>query len=50
MVIFLWGAVVYFQGRTPPRDTAEIYTVAKQWMWKFEHAEGQREIDELHVP
>jgi cytochrome c oxidase subunit II len=50
MVIFLWGAVVYFRERTPPRDTAEIYTVAKQWMWKFEHAEGQREINELHVP
>ena len=50
MVIFLWGAVVYFRERTPPRDTAEIYTVAKQWMWKFEHTEGQREINELHVP
>jgi len=24
--------------------------VAKQWMWKVEHAEGQREINELHVP
>ncbi len=50
MVIFLWGAVVYFQERTPPRDAAEVYTVAKQWMWKFEHAEGQRELNELHVP
>ena len=51
MVIFLWGAVVYFQERTPPRDTAaQVYTVAKQWMWKFEHAEGQRELNELHVP
>lgn len=50
IVIFLWGAVVYFQERTPPRDTAEVYTVAKQWMWKFEHAEGQRELNELHVP
>jgi cytochrome c oxidase subunit II len=50
LVIFLWGAVVYFRERTPPRDTAEIYTVAKQWMWKFEHSEGQREINELHVP
>src|SRR6201981_812433 len=50
LVIFLWGAVVYFRERTPPRDTAEVYTVAKQWMWKFEHAEGQREINELHVP
>lgn len=50
MVIFLWGAVVYFKSRTPPRDSAEVYVVAKQWMWKLEHAEGQREINELHVP
>jgi cytochrome c oxidase subunit II len=50
MVIFLWGAVVYFHGRTPPRDSTEVYVVAKQWMWKLEHAEGQREINELHVP
>jgi len=50
MVIFAWGAVVYFNGRTPPRDSTEVYVVAKQWMWKLEHAEGQREINELHVP
>src|SRR5258708_7658085 len=50
MVIFIWGAVVYFKERTPPRDSTEIYVVAKQWMWKLEHAEGQREINELHVP
>ncbi len=50
MAIFVWGAVVYFKGRTPPRDSTEVYVVAKQWMWKLEHAEGQREINELHVP
>jgi cytochrome c oxidase subunit 2 len=50
MVIFLGGAYVFFKGRTPPRDSAEVYVVAKQWMWKLEHAEGQREINELHVP
>jgi len=50
MVIFAWGAVVYFKGRTPPRDATEVYVVAKQWMWKLEHSEGQREINELHVP
>jgi len=50
MVIFLGGAIVFFKGRTPPRDSAEVYVVAKQWMWKLEHAEGQREINELHVP
>ncbi|MCU1302888.1 MAG: cytochrome c oxidase, subunit [Candidatus Sulfotelmatobacter sp.] len=50
MVIFAWGAVVYFKERTPPADASEVYVVAKQWMWKVEHAEGQREINELHVP
>src|ERR1700731_2785395 len=50
MAIFAWGAVVFFKGRTPPRDSTEVYVVAKQWMWKLEHAEGQREINELHVP
>jgi cytochrome c oxidase subunit 2 len=47
---FAWGAVIYFQERTPPRDSMEVYTVAKQWMWKFEHPEGAREINALHVP
>ena len=50
LVIFTWGAVVFFKERTPPRDSTEVYVVAKQWMWKLEHAEGQREINELHVP
>jgi cytochrome c oxidase subunit 2 len=49
-VIFAWGAVIYFQMRTPPRDAAEIYVVGKQWMWKLQHAEGQREINSLHIP
>jgi cytochrome c oxidase subunit 2 len=50
LVIFVWGAVLFFQLRTPPRDSAEIYVVGKQWMWKLEHMEGAREINELHVP
>jgi cytochrome c oxidase subunit II len=50
MVIFVWGAAIFFKERTPPKGATEVYTVAKQWMWKFEHVEGQREINELHVP
>jgi cytochrome c oxidase subunit II len=50
MFIFIWATYIYFQERTPPRDSTEVYTVAKQWMWKFQHIEGQREINELHVP
>src|SRR5579872_540049 len=50
LIFFVWGAVIYFQERTAPADSMEIYVVAKQWMWKLEHADGQREINELHVP
>jgi cytochrome c oxidase subunit II len=50
MVIFVWGAVIYFQERTPPQGATEVYVVAKQWMWKLQHEGGQREINELHVP
>lgn len=50
LVIFFWGAVLYFQERTPPRGATEVYVVAKQWMWKLQHEDGQREINQLHVP
>src|SRR5271157_3512530 len=50
LTFFIWGAVIYFKERTPPADSTEVYVVAKQWMWKIEHMEGQREINELHVP
>ena len=50
LTFFIWGAVLYFQERTPPANATEVYVVAKQWMWKIEHMEGQREINELHVP
>ena len=48
--IFGWAAKVYFDLRTPPDDALEIYVVGKQWMWKIQHPNGVREIDELHIP
>jgi len=50
LTFFIWGAVIFFQERTPPADATEVYVVAKQWMWKIEHIEGQSEINTLHVP
>jgi cytochrome c oxidase subunit 2 len=50
MVLFVWGASVYFAMSRAPDDTLNIYVVGKQWMWKFQHLDGQREINELHVP
>jgi cytochrome c oxidase subunit 2 len=50
MSFFVWGAGIYFKNSRPPKDALEIYVVGKQWMWKFQHTTGQREINELHVP
>ena len=50
MVMFVWGSSVYFAIARMPEETLDIYAVGKQWMWKFQHREGQREINELHVP
>jgi cytochrome c oxidase subunit II len=50
VVLFVWGSSVFFAQQRPPDETINIYVVGKQWMWKFQHLDGQREIDELHVP
>jgi cytochrome c oxidase subunit II len=50
MIMFTWGAAIFFRESRPPDDALPIYVVAKQWMWKLQHMEGQREINELHVP
>src|SRR5258708_151327 len=50
LFIFYWGAELYFAQRRPPAACMEVSVVARQWMWKFGHPQGRREIDELHVP
>lgn len=50
MVIFVWGTSLYFETEHAPSNAMKIYVVGKQWMWKFKHPTGNREINELHVP
>jgi cytochrome c oxidase subunit 2 len=47
---YMVGAKTYMNINRVPGGALQIYVVAKQWMWKFQHPSGQREIDELHVP
>jgi cytochrome c oxidase subunit 2 len=47
---FFWAANVFFGMSRPPADATEIYIVGKQWMWKIQHPDGRREINELHIP
>jgi cytochrome c oxidase subunit 2 len=50
MVVFVWGARIFAALHDPPADALEIHAVGKQWMWKLQHLEGKREINELHIP
>ena len=50
MMMFVWGADLFFRLSRPPADAMELFVVGKQWMWKVQHPEGVREINEMHVP
>ena len=48
--MFAWGTDLYFRKNQVPRDALEVEVIGKQWMWKIQHPEGKKEINELHVP
>jgi cytochrome c oxidase subunit II len=48
--IFVWASVVFFHIVRAPDQTLDIYSTGKRWMWRFQHVDGQIEINELHVP
>jgi len=50
MGLFGWAAELYFHEERVPSGAMELSAVGKQWMWKVQHPEGNREINELHVP
>jgi len=50
LVAFFWAAKIYADETQPPPNAIDVSVVARQWMWKVQHTEGQEEIDEMHVP
>lgn len=49
LALFFWAANVFFAMARSPANATEIYVVGKQWMWKIQHPDGRREINELHL-
>ncbi|HJO36156.1 MAG: cytochrome c oxidase subunit II [Pseudomonadota bacterium] len=48
---FAGGLALYLAAFEPTQAPAlTINVIGKQWMWKAEHPNGAREINELHVP
>lgn len=54
LLIFLgffgWAATAYLDAYRTPAGAATVNVIAKQWMWKVQHENGVREINELHLP
>ncbi|VTU33556.1 Cytochrome c oxidase subunit 2 precursor [Variovorax sp. PBS-H4] len=50
IALFAWAAHGFVRLYRVPPDALPVYVVAKQWMWKLQHRNGRREINELHVP
>lgn len=50
LAFFFWGGSIYLSIQRVPDDALQIRAVAKQWMWKFYHGNGHREVNELHIP
>jgi cytochrome c oxidase subunit II len=48
--LFVWAAVLYAAFYRPDDKAMTVFVVGKQWMWKAEHSNGRREINELHLP
>jgi len=45
-----YGINQYMRILVPPPDAAEVYVVAKQWMFKFSYPEGKGSVHTLYVP
>lgn len=50
LILFGWGTKVFFDQNRPPAGAAQYWVTGRQWMWKIQHPNGRREINELHVP
>jgi cytochrome c oxidase subunit 2 len=48
--MFIWGAELFFRQKRVPDDAMDIAATGKQWMFKFQHPNGRREIGNLHLP
>lgn len=50
LTFFFWGAHTYLKISHVPDGALEYFVLGKQWMWKVQYPQGQREINRMHVP
>jgi cytochrome c oxidase subunit 2 len=50
VILLVWSVSLFLNYARPPEDALNISVIGKQWMWKLQHPNGRREINELHIP
>jgi cytochrome c oxidase subunit 2 len=50
ILIWIIGFRQYQHIEEPPPGTIDVYVMAKQWMWKFNYADGPGSVGVLYVP
>ena len=50
MAMFVWGTKIFYDLERIPKNAIEYYAFGKQWMWKYQHPNGLREINDLTIP
>ena len=50
MVVFVWGAFVYYQMRNMPKNPLEVHVVGQKWSWDFLYKSGRKSTNEFYVP
>jgi cytochrome c oxidase subunit 2 len=49
--LFFWSTYIYgYYLKGAPEESLQIDVIGKQWMWKVQHPNGKREVNDLHVP
>jgi cytochrome c oxidase subunit 2 len=49
-IVAIWGFWDFMALGVAPADAEEIYITGYKWGWRFEHRDGTKELNELHLP
>jgi cytochrome c oxidase subunit II len=50
LIIGVWSFWDFMALGIAPPDAEEIYVTGYKWGWRFEHKDGTKELNELHIP
>ena len=50
LIIAVWGFWDFMALGVAPSDADEVYVTGYKWGWRFEHKDGFKELNQLHVP